>query len=72
MEAPGLAHSIHAFTFFRDCLYEQEARGLNDQGLSRIVSVISKVKKLLNQALDLAAPGNQPDNISDHRLWPAP
>lgn len=57
-----------AFTFLKDCLSELESRGLVDQGLYRVGGVVSKVKKLLNQALD-PAPGEETPDMSDPKLW---
>ena len=57
-----------AFTFLKDCLAELETRGLTDKGLYRVGGVISKVKKLLNQALD-PQPGEDPVDMSDPKLW---
>ena len=57
-----------AFTFLKDCLSELESRGLVDQGLYRVGGVVSKVKKLLNQALD-PAPGEECPDMSDPKLW---
>ena len=57
-----------AFTFLKDCLAELETRGLTDKGLYRVGGVISKVKKLLNQALD-PQPGDDPVDMSDPKLW---
>ena len=57
-----------AFTFLKDCLSELESRGLTDQGLYRVGGVISKVKKLLNQALD-PGPGEELPDMSDPKQW---
>ena len=57
-----------AFTFLKDCLAELEARGLTDKGLYRVGGVISKVKRLLNQALD-PQPGEEPVDMTDPKLW---
>ena len=57
-----------AFTFLKDCLSELESRGLTDQGLYRVGGVISKVKKLLNQALD-PGPGEEMPDMSDPKMW---
>ena len=57
-----------AFTFLKDCLSELEARGLTDQGLYRVGGVVSKVKKLLNQALD-PQPGEDSPDMSDPKQW---
>ena len=57
-----------AFTFLKDCLSELESRGLVDQGLYRVGGVVSKVKKLLNQALD-PAPGEECPDMSDPKQW---
>ena len=57
-----------AFTFLKDCLSELESRGLTDQGLYRVGGVVSKVKKLLNQALD-PGPGEEVPDMSDPKQW---
>ena len=40
------------FTFVTRCFSTLESRGLEEQGLYRVVGVFSKVTKLLNQGLD--------------------
>ena len=57
-----------AFTFLKDCLSELESRGLVEQGLYRVGGVVSKVKRLLNQALD-PGPGEEMPDMSDPKQW---
>ncbi|XP_048365090.1 rho GTPase-activating protein 10 isoform X2 [Sphaerodactylus townsendi] len=40
------------FTILRKCIYAVETRGINDQGLYRVVGVSSKVQRLLNLLMD--------------------
>ncbi|XP_014343933.1 rho GTPase-activating protein 26 isoform X5 [Latimeria chalumnae] len=40
------------FSFIRKCIHAVETRGINEQGLYRIVGVNSKVQKLLNALID--------------------
>ena len=57
-----------AFTFLKDCLAELESRGLKDKGLYRVGGVISKVKKLLDLALD-PEPGEEVVDMTDPKQW---
>ena len=57
-----------AFTFLKDCLSELESRGLVEQGLYRVGGVVSKVKRLLNEALD-PGPGQEMPDMSDPKQW---
>ena len=53
------------FNFVQDCIGALENRGLEDQGLYRVVGVASKVTKLLTMGLDRrkAEQFNLEDNI---------
>lgn len=53
---PGNAHHTYldeaGFAFISKCFLTLESRGLEDQGLYRVVGVTSKVNKLLTTGLD--------------------
>ncbi|XP_023339907.1 rho GTPase-activating protein 42 [Eurytemora carolleeae] len=57
-----------AYTFLKDCLQELEDRGLHEEGLYRVGGVMSKVKKLLNQAID-PGPDDAALELHDPKLW---
>lgn len=45
----------HGFTVVKNCINIIELRGINDQGLYRVVGVSSKVQRLLNLLMDVKA-----------------
>ncbi|XP_077333135.1 rho GTPase-activating protein 10 isoform X2 [Lithobates pipiens] len=45
----------HGFTIVKNCINVIELRGINDQGLYRVVGVSSKVQRLLNLLMDVKA-----------------
>jgi len=57
-----------AYTFLKDCLQELEDRGLTEEGLYRVGGVMSKVKKLLNQAID-PGPEDSSIDLTDPKQW---
>ncbi|XP_041456460.1 rho GTPase-activating protein 26-like isoform X5 [Lytechinus variegatus] len=55
------------FHFIRKCIEAIESRGLDDQGLYRVVGVNSKVQRLTSLCLDKRKPQNV--NLSDSGEW---
>ncbi|XP_040187793.1 rho GTPase-activating protein 10 isoform X3 [Rana temporaria] len=48
----------HGFAVIKNCINVIESRGINDQGLYRVVGVSSKVQRLLNLLMDVKAGGD--------------
>lgn len=55
------------FNFVQDCLTALENRGLEDQGMYRVVGVASKVTKLLTMGLDRRKADQL--NLDDNIEW---
>merc|ERR1740128_976040 len=57
-----------AYIFLKGCLQELENRGLQEEGLYRVGGVMSKVKNLLNKAID-PSPDDTAIDLTDPKAW---